>query len=370
MSAYLKKGISVWILGFITFLATLNMLYAVRLGALEYTDSTIQLYIISDLTETILGTREMRVMDYFWVSTTLTFVFLGLTAIAATRKPPLDPALVKMFVKLDGNLTANRRTLKDGLEENKEAMENARMDLLDGLDANRKASEKLLSNARIQIVGGLEEHGKIIRKIIQSVREELLSSIETNVRNVREETLTALGKQRSMIQKVTRLNKRSAKTMEKQMAELADMRTRLERMESAFAPPQPKLTSLDKPEDVKGIGPRLAEELKAIGITSVGELITTDSATIGEKTRVSQEMAKHLQATAQLLMIPGVDQNDTELLREVEVFTVKELAEQDPIQLSGKLTEVAKTYVEQGKITDSERPTVEEVSSWVRHAKY
>ena len=366
MSAYLKRGISVWILGFITFLAALNTLNAVRLEALEYTDSATQLHIISDITERILGTREIQVMSYFWVSATLTFVFLGLTAIVANRKPPTDPALVKMFVKLDGNLTANRRTLKDGLEENKKAMETARMDVLEGLDLTKKASEKLLSNARKEIMGGLEEQGKTI----QSVREELLSTIKTNVSNVRKETLAALGKQRGAIQKVERLNKRSVETIEKQMAELADMRTRLERMENAFMPPRPKLTSLDKSENVKGIGPRLAEELRAMGITNVGELITADPAAIDEKTRVSQDMAKQLQATAQLLMIPGVDENDAELLKEAEVFTIRELAEQDPIQLSGKIAEIAKTYVEEGKITESEKPTVEEVLSWVKHTKY
>jgi len=366
MSAYLKRGIAVWILGFITFLAALNMLYAVKLEALESPDSAIQLYIISDITEILLGTREIQAIIYFWTATALTFVFLGFTAVAANRKPPTDPALVKMFVKLDGNVTTNRRTLKDGLEENKKAMDNARMDVLQGLDLTKKASEKLLSNARNEIMGGLEEQGKTI----QSVRKEMLSTIETSVSNVRKETLAAFGKQRTAIQKVERLNKRSVETIEKQMAELEDMRTRLERMESAFAPPQPKLTSVNKPEDVRGIGPRLAKELKAMGITSVGELITSDPAAIDEKTRVSQDMAKNLQSTAQLMMVPGVDENDAELLKEAEVFTIRELAEQDPIQLSGKIGEVAKTYVEQGKITESEKPTVEEVSSWVKHAKY
>lgn len=366
MSAYLKRGIVVWILGFITFLAALNTLYAVRLGALEYTDSTVQLYIISDITQILLGTSQIQIMPYFWMSTILTFVFLGLTAIAANRKPPLDPALVKMFVKLDGNLTANRKTLRDGLEENKKTVETARMDVLEGLDVYKKSSERLLGNTRNEVMGGLEEQGKTI----QSVRKKLLSTIETSVSNVSKETLAALGKQRGAIQKVERLNKRSVETIEKQMAELADMKTRLERIESAFTPPQPKLTSLGKPEDVKGIGPRLAKELKAMGITSVGELITADSVAVGEKTRVSQEMAKQLQATAQLMMIPGVDENDAEMLKEVEVFTIRELAEQDPIQLSGKIREVAKTYLEQGKIAEGEEPTVEEVLSWVKHAKY
>jgi len=365
MSAYLKRGIAVWILSFITFLVALNALNAVMLQALEYTEASIQLYIISDITGAILGTRDIQVMSYFWTSTILTFAFLGLTAIVATRKPPLDPALVKMFVKLDGNLTANRKTLKDGLEENKNALETARMDVLDGLDSNKKASEKLLHDARKEIMDGLEKQ----EKTVQSVRKELLSTIETNISNVRKETLAALGEQTRAIQKVERLNKQSAETMEKQMVELADVRTRLERMEKEFIPPQPKLTSLNNPEDVRGIGPRLAEELKAMGITSVGELITVDPATIDEKTRMSREMAKSLQATAQLLMIPGVDENDAELLKEAEVFTIRELAQQDPIQLSGKIREIAKTYVKEGKIAESEKPTIEEVLSWVKHAR-
>ncbi len=366
MSAYLKRGIAVWILGFTTFLAALNMLYAVKLEALEYPDSPIQLYIISDITEILLGTREIQAIIYFWTATALTFVFLGLTAVAANRKPPTDPALIKMFVRLDGNLTANRRKLEDGLEENKKTMENARMDVLEGLDLTKRASEKLLSATREEVMGRLEEQGKAI----QSVREELLSTIGTSVSNVRKDTLAALGKQRTAIQKVERLNKRSVETVEKQMAELEDMRTRLERIESAFAPPQPKLTSVNKPEDVRGIGPRLAEELKAMGITSVSELVTADPAAIDEKTRVSQDMARNLQSTAQLMMVPGVDENDAELLKEAEVFTIRELAAQDPIQLSGKIREIAKTYVEQEKLTESEKPTIEEVASWIKHAKY
>jgi len=366
MSAYLKRGIVVWILGFITFLAALNTLYAVTLGALENTGSAVQLYLISDITEILFGTQQIRVMHHFWASTVLTFVFLGFTAIAANRKPPLDPAMVKMFVKLDANLTANRKTLSEGLEDNKMAVEAARTDVLEGVEGYKKASERFLSTTRDEVMGGLEEQGKRI----QSVGKALLSTIEKSVSDVRKETLIALGKQGGAIQKVQRLNKRSIEKIEKQTAELADMRTRMERLEGAFMPPQPKLTSLGKPEDVRGIGPRLAEELKAMGITNVGELITADSVAIDEKTRVSQEMAKQLQATAQLMMIPGVDENDAEMLKEVEVFTIRELAEQDPIQLSGKIREVAKSYVEQKKITEDKKPTVEEVLSWVRHAKY
>jgi len=357
MSAYLKKGIAVWILGFITFLAGLNALNATILWALGTVD--FQPYLIGQITGT------MPITTYFWASTAIAFIFLGFTAIAATSKPPLDPGLVKMFVKLDGNLTANRKTVNDGLEENKTALENARMDVLDGLDGSRKASEKVIRDTTKEIMDRVEEQGKTI----QGIREELLSTIKTDISDIRKETLDAIGKQTRQLQKVERLNKKSAETIETQMAELTDIRTRLERMESAFTPPQPKLTSQNKPEDVRGIGPRLAEELRAMGITSVGELVTADPTAIDEKTRLSREMAKSLQATAQLLMVPGVDENDAELLKEADVSTIRELAEQDPIQLGGKIMEIAKTHVEQKKITESEKPTIEEVLSWVKHAR-
>ncbi|MFQ5759242.1 MAG: DUF4332 domain-containing protein, partial [Candidatus Bathyarchaeia archaeon] len=121
--------------------------------------------------------------------------------------------------------------------------------------------------------------------------------------------------------------------------------------------------------DVKGIGPRLAEELEAMGITNVGEFLTADPAVIDKKSRLTRETAERLQGTVQLLMIPGIETTDVELLEKAGVTNRKELAERDPFELCKKLTEVAKTYVEERKISESEKPTVEEVLSWVKLAK-
>jgi len=124
MSAYLKRGIVVWILAFLTFIAALNAVSAVILWATQGLYSTFALpypfdFLISSL----------QVDIYLWTSIALTFIFLGFTCVAAFRKPPTDPALIKMFVKLDGNLTANRKALIDGLEENNEMIGSTRMDL-------------------------------------------------------------------------------------------------------------------------------------------------------------------------------------------------------------------------------------------------
>ena len=80
-------------------------------------------------------------------------------------------------------------------------------------------------------------------------------------------------------------------------------------------------------------------------------------------------MAARLQATAQLGIIPCVDENDAEMLVDAEVTSLRELADQDLVQLGRKIKEIASTYVEEGKISEDEKPTIEEISSWIRMAK-
>ena len=82
-----------------------------------------------------------------------------------------------------------------------------------------------------------------------------------------------------------------------------------------------------------------------------------------------KEMAENLQATAQLMMIPGVDSSDAELLIDAGIKSRKELANHDLIQLSRKVGAIAKIYVDQGKISKDECPTIEEISSWIRIAR-
>jgi len=369
MSAYLKRGIVVWILAFLTFIVALNAVNAVILWA---TQSAGLDYTFTPLYPINLLISDLQVRIYLWTSIALTFIFLGFTCIAAFRKPPTDPALIKMFVKLDGNLTANRKALTNGLEENNEMIGSTRMDLLDRLDVNKKAGEKLvktvdanLDDAKKDILSSLGKQ----KKEMQKLHEELFPAIETSLSNVREETLKAIGNQAIAIQKVERLGKKSATTIEAQSTELTDMKTRIERIESGLVPFQQKLTSQEEPEKVKGIGPRLGKELRAMGITSVGKLLVADPEAVAEKTRASPEMVKHLQTIAQLLMVPGVDENDAELLKEAGVNGIKELADQDPIQLSSKIEEIAKIYVKQGRITENEKPTIEEIVSWIKQAK-
>jgi len=366
MSAYLKKGIAVWVLGFLTFLAFLNAFNATLQWTLNGSDHEFEPYLIGQFT------GRIQVMLYFWISVVTTFVFLGCTALMTFRKPPLDPALVEMFDNLNDQLAANKMALNEGLEANQAFIRTTRTDLLERMEAQKRVNEKSfetlgadLESTRKETLDTLEKQ----RKGLQEFSQELLSVMETSISGVRGEVLGALAKQEEVIRRVGRSSKKSMRTIEKGVADLGEMKTRLETLETALALPQPKMTSQSNIRDIKGIGPRLAEELKVTGITNVGDFLTSDPAVIDEKTRLTRETAEHLQGAVQLLMISGIRKTDVELLEKVDVTNRKELAKQDPFELTRKLAEVAKTYVEMRKISEAEKPTIEDVFSWVKLAK-
>lgn len=366
MSAYLKKGIAVWILGFLTLLAFLNVFNAALNWTLYGSEFEFQPYLIDQFT------GRIQVKPYFWISVITAFVFLGCTAVIAFRKPPTDPTLVEMLDNINSQLMANKTALEEGLEANTKFIEAIKTDIMERIETQQKANEKLFQS----LGTGLENMGEEMlhtlkkqEKSLQKVGQKLSSTVEISIGGVKKELLEALAKQEQVVRNVGNSSRKSMKTIEKAAADLGEMKIRLETLETALALAQPKMTSDGSPRDVKGIGPRLAEELKAMGITNVGEFLTADPAVIDNKTRLTRETAEGLQGAVQLLMVPGIDNADVELLEKVGVVNRKELAEADPFELSRRLTEVAKTYVEEGKISEAEKPTVEEVLTWVKLAK-
>jgi len=351
----IKRGVTVWISTFVTFLSIMHSFAMSILLINEGADSIVNPYIICD----IFG--SLNVETYLWMSVTATFIFLGITCIIAYRKQPPDPEIIKMFLKVGGNLATLRKAQEASITETASQME-----------YNRKVNQKIFSNIKLD----LEETNKEIitllakqRGAFKKIHLDLVSTIEKKTVETGEKLSTDLRKQETTMIRLKRLNEESLAALNKQRAELEEIELRLERIEGNMVPIQAKLKSLDDPENIKGIGPSLGKELTGLGITSVGDFLTTDPYVIGEKTRISQELAENLQAMAQLMMIPGLDANDAELLTEVGVSSRVELASQDLIELSRKVREITKIYVDQGKISKDECPTIEEISSWIRMAR-
>jgi len=358
----IKRGVAVWISGFLAFMAALGS-FGTVLYLIDETKGPnfiFRPYLLGDLIGSLVG--DLTVENYLWIFLTATFVFLGLTCIIAYRKLPPNPEIVKMFVRVGGNLAAFKKTQEATATELAESVEN-----------NRKTSRELLKKVDTDLEDTKKEMLAVVEKqekTMQKVHRDMVSTVETKVGETRGEMLGALKKQEATIREVGHLSKQGASTLMEQRAELEGMRIRLEKIEEKIMPPRSSLKSQDNPEEIKGIGPRLGEELRAIGITNVGELIVADPALIDEKTRVSRDMAERLQATAQLRMIPSVDENDAEMLVDAGIISIRKLADQDLAQLGRKINEIAKTYIEEGKISKDDNPTIEEVSSWIRMARY
>lgn len=353
MSAHLKKGIIVWILGFLTFLAAVNVFNAVMYGVDKNAEDPINPYLIRYVIPNI------KIRDYFWSSVAVTCVFLALTSTVACRRLP-DPHLLGRIGKLEKDISDNTNTIRA-----------IQMSLLEDLENNKKAQEvfmskinKSLMDVRKEMLSVLEKNKKGIQetnKNLQKTTREMTSALEEYGKSIQQINMS--------LESVTKETQSMLKNaMKKQMARIEKITKRIEKLEEKLLP-QSKLTSRNKPEDIKGIGPRLGEELRALGITTVADIITADTKTLAEKTRASRDRIQHLKTTAQLLMIPSISKKHAELLEEAGITTRKELAAQEPIQLSQKLEKIAKTYIERGKLLESEKPTIEEIVSWIRHSK-
>jgi predicted flap endonuclease-1-like 5' DNA nuclease len=349
-----KRAIYVWISIFATFLAIMCSFAMAVLLINEGAGAIVRPYILG-----IFG--GLSVETYLWISVTATFILLGITSIIAYRKQPLDPELVKMFLKVGGNLAALRKAQEASITET-----------ADQIEYNNKVNQKFLGNIKSDFEEANKETLALLanqRRAVKKIRLDLISTIEKKMGETGEKLSADLKKQETAIIGVKRLNEESAAALKKQRADLEEIELRLERIEGNMVSNQAMLKSLDNPENIKGIGPGLGKELTGLGITSVGDFLTTDPAVIGEKTRVSQEAAENLQAMAQLMMVPGVDANDAEILVEAGIKSRKELAGQDLIQLSRKVGKISKIYVDHGKISKDKCPTIEEISSWIRMAR-
>lgn len=337
------KVTALWILGFFTFVAGLNAVNAVVLWTQLGPETIIQPYLIGNY----IG--SLSVATYLWISILATFVFLGMTLSQLVSKLPdstmFDDVIQKMM----------------DLKNDDKALEKIKTRLMI-IDAG-------LSDIRRGFLEGLNEQGADIKKL----RLELFNKLDKKLTSLKEEVAKSIEKMEKSIEKTLKkaetTNRKSSNTRVKQLKEIANIRSKLEKLERELASPKPKLTSQSDIKRVRGIGTHLANQLKGIGITSVGELILADPQVIAEKTGTSRKVLEKLQGRAQLLMIPGITEKDATLLEELGVTTRKKLAEQDPIELGKKMNGILNDYVQRGRLSEVERPTIEEITSWIKLAK-
>ena len=350
-----QRSIGIWIAAFITFLSSLATFASVIMLLNEGEGTPITPYLLG----TILGTLPTE--TYLWITITTTSIFLGITCIIVYRKQPPNPEIVKMLLKVGGNLAVLRKSQEAAIAE-----------VANQIEYNGKVNRKFFTDINSDVKEANKQTVDLLasqRRAIKKIRLDLVSAIDTKMVETGEKMSASILKQEASINGVKRLSEESATALKNQQTELEEIKHKLESIEENMMQSEAELRSLDSPEDIKGIGPALGKELRSLGIESVGDFLITDPELIGDKTRVSTEMAENLQASAQLMMVPRVNSTAADLLVEAGIKSRSQLADQELIELGKKVGEIAKIYVAQGKISKEEYPTIEEISAWIRNAK-
>ena len=129
-----KRGIFVWISAFVTLLFIMTSFYIGALMIESGPNSVISPYLLVDL----IGSLSAE--TYLWISITTTFVFLGITCLIIYRRQPPDPELVKLLLKVGGNLAALRKSQEASVAE-----------IVDQIDYGRKVNQKFFSTVTSEI---------------------------------------------------------------------------------------------------------------------------------------------------------------------------------------------------------------------------
>jgi len=318
MTTNMRQRIAVWILGFLTFGAFLNMFNSALMWTLNGSNHIFEPYYISQY----IG--DMQITHYFGFSAIAAFIFLGFTVVAMFRRSSYDinaitaqKAMTAKFVKAIDTNVMNHANL-----------------------------ERYIHTTKADVFRTLKQQEEMLSYRITELREDVLKALEGH---------------RSLTKKMATLNKVKA--------DLDYLKQGLTNLETTLVLPNPILKADSNPKDIRGIGPTTTKELATMGITSAGEFLFADPLIIGEQTRLTQEKAESLQGMVQLLMIPAIDETDIELLERAGVKNRKELAIQDPFELHIQLMAIAKAYIKDHQLTKAQIPRLEEVISWVGLAK-
>jgi hypothetical protein len=369
------KGIAIWILGFFSFLAGANVINAVIMWFNLGPEGTFTPYLLGGVTGAI------PVYAYFLISVLVTLAFFGVTAHAVVSELSVGDQI---------------RTINEKAS-NLQAGQESQRNVLEGVQARVFLVDESLERARNEFSRQIVEQGNAIKQsseIGHQTQQKTLNGVEGRVflldeslkgvkKGLSEQAEVIKGVNTDLVEKVCpqlagvkedlaqfeQRDKKNEAAHSKQRDEIKEIRLKLEMLEGALVTPKSLLTSQSNVEDVKGIGPGKGAELKEIGITNAGDLIMADPKTVAEKTGSSENTVGRWQGRAQLSLVPGLKDKDLLLLEELDIIDRKSLASQDPIELGKKINAIFKVNLAKGKVSETDKPTIEEIDSWVKFVK-
>lgn len=149
----------------------------------------------------------------------------------------------------------------------------------------------------------------------------------------------------------------------------------------------PDILNIDRPQnlrfylstnsaivDAPSIGPRLAQQLEAIGIVTVADLLNADvqaTATRLGSRRIKAETIREWQHQATLCTrVPELRGHDAQLLVACGVTEPEQLAQMDPKQLAKRVTPLVETTEGKRILRNGKAPDSAEIQEWIRWAQH
>ncbi len=330
-----KKALTVWVFVVFAFIAVFSVLHAWFLWQIQ------------NVALVTVFSFPVEITNYFIATLMIAFVTIGAVCYAVFSSEQLEMPLYRLRRDFEEKLDAKSEEIKGSTDEALTKLSLKSFQVKDNLHELQNGFG-LLEN---KLKEGFEKHEKILntyqektlemgRKIdsFQSVHKEL-AQLEKRL-----DALAALEKNVKTIQGV------------------------VERLDFV---PEPFLCSSDDVARLEGkmLKTGTVRLLKSNGINKVEDLLLKSPVEIALTDVMSESEAKNLQSVLQLLMIPGVGHDDAVLLLKSGVNSRQELAAQDTLGLGARLSKVAELYVKEGKIKENDRPTLEEIASWIKLAK-
>jgi hypothetical protein len=365
----------IWILGFFSLWAGANVINATIMWFNLGPTGTFTPYLLGDL----IGAIPVYV--YLLISVIATLAFIG----GASQKVLSELSVVDQMSAIDEKtkrLQAGQESQRNVLEDvqNKVSIVDESIQSTSGKLSKElanqgsaiKQSVEAGDRSQQKVLDGLQGRMALVDESLNDVKKtlaehaELIQGIGTGLAETVRSQLTDV---KGALAKLESRDEKTVVAIGKQRDEIEEIKLKLERLEVSLVTAKSLLTSQSNVEDVKGIGPIKGADLKEIGITNAGDLIMADPKVVAEKMGSSDKTVEKLQGRAQLSMIPGLKEKDLLLLEELDITDRKSLSLQDPFELGKKINAIFKVNLAAGKVSETDRPTIEEIDSWVKFTK-
>jgi len=288
-------------------------------------------------------------------------------------------ALKKSLIsKLQASQESQQQTFKAVQSEVSEVNENLEL-------TGKKLSEEFTSQGEAikqavevgdqnqqKLIDGVQGRMLFVDESLKDIKTELgeqaefMKTIDTNIAKNVNSQLTDV---KDTVAKLKAADDKTVAAITRQKEEISEIRQKLARLEASLLSPNSMLKSDSKVEDIKGIGPNKATELKNAGIISASDFIMADPKVVAQTMGSTEKTVEKLQGRAQLQMVPGIKEKDLSFLEDLDITDRSKLSTQDPIDLGRKINAIFKERLAKGKAAENERPTIEEVTSWIKYAK-